>query len=133
MNLNKKFNFKKENNFPFDSGEFKINSANLKIVIIASYAPSIINFRKELIAAFLQYAEVTVLAPWEDKETESAIVALGVAYRPIFLSSRGVNPQEDLKTMRELVNLLKEISPEFVYSYTIKPVIWGSIAAKKQV
>lgn len=101
------------------------------IAIIASFAPSIINFRKELIVALQKHAEIIVLAPYEDEQTSNDILALGVQYKTFFLSPRGRNPLHDLKTKRELTKLLKDISPDIVLSYTIKPVIWGSIAAHK--
>lgn len=103
----------------------------MKIVIIASFAPSIINFRKALILALRQHNEVVVFAPYEDEKTSNAILALGVEYKNFFLSSRGRNPLHDLKTKRELIKLLKYAAPDIVLSYTIKPVIWGSIAAQK--
>lgn len=104
---------------------------HMKIVIIASFAPSIINFRKSLILALRQHAKIIVYAPFEDEKTSRDIIALGVEYKTYFLISRGRNPLHDLRTKRELMRLLKNDAPDIVLSYTIKPVIWGSIAAHK--
>ena len=103
----------------------------LKIVIIAGFSPSIINFRKDLIIAFLKHAEVIVFAPQYDDETEKMIVDLGVNYQRILLKPQSINPFQELKTRRDLIKLLKMYSPDIVFSYTVKPVIWGSLAAKK--
>lgn len=103
----------------------------MKIIIIASFAPSIINFRKELILALREHAEIIVLAPWENEKTTNAIKALGVTYKPIFFSSHSANPFKDIDATYRLTKLLKTLSPDIVFSYTIKPIIWGAFAAKK--
>lgn len=103
----------------------------MKIVIIGNFAPHIVNFRKSLILELRKYAEVFVLAPFENEKTSSEIRSLGVEYREFFLNPRGMNPLHDLLTGRNLVKILKDISPDIVFSYTIKPIIWGSIAARQ--
>ncbi|MCX7124326.1 MAG: glycosyltransferase family 4 protein, partial [Gammaproteobacteria bacterium] len=114
-----------------ESNELEAGMVFLKIVIIAGFSPSIINFRKDLIIAFLKHAEVTVFAPRHDDETEKMITDLGVNYQRILLKPQSINPFQELKTRRDLIKLLKMYSPDVVFSYTVKPVIWGSLAAKK--
>ena len=101
----------------------------VKIAIIENYAPAIATSRKDLISALRQHAEVIVFTPYEDEKTTQRIIALGVEYQTFSLSLRGANPLSDLKTKRELILLLKKYTPDIVICYTIKPIIWGSIAA----
>ncbi|MCX7121205.1 MAG: glycosyltransferase family 4 protein [Gammaproteobacteria bacterium] len=101
----------------------------MKIIIIASYAPSIINFRKSLVSTLAENHTVIVLAPWEDEKTADEIRALGVIYQPIFLNSHGMSPWKDMKSFFALIKIVKQYKPDILFSYTIKPVIWGSLAA----
>ena len=101
----------------------------IKIVLIAGFAPSVINFRKTLIEALRHYADIVVAAPFYDEKTADAIEALGVQFEPFYLKARGSNPWHDIKTKYALTQLLKKHKPDKVLSYTIKPVIWGSLSA----
>ena len=54
---------------------------------------------------------------------------LGADYRQIPLHRTGLNPLKDVKTLFSLRKVLKEIKPDIVFSYTVKPIVYGSIAA----
>lgn len=41
----------------------------------------------------------------------------------------GTNPIADIKTLRAMYTFIKKIKPDYVISYTIKPVIYGTLAA----
>jgi len=49
---------------------------------------------------------------------------------PLFISRKGINPFIDIVTLFDLVKKLFNIKPDFFLIFTIKPVIYGSIAAK---
>lgn len=100
-----------------------------KIVIIAGYGRSLISFRGDLIKEFLARGhEVVAVAP----ETDCAedIRALGCDYQAISLTRSGMNPFVDIGSIRSFVSLLNRYKPDILFSYTIKPVIYGSIAAR---
>lgn len=101
----------------------------MKIVIIAGYTKSIISFRGDLIRAMVQAGhEVITAGPEVGHEEE--IAALGATYVQIPLKRAGMNPLKDLALLLHLRKLLKREQPDVVLSYTIKPVIYGSIATK---
>ncbi len=103
----------------------------MKIVVIAGYGPSLINFRGPLLASMRVFGhEVTALAPPDDSDVSAQLAKLGVGYRPIRLTRRGLNPMRDLATLRDIRRELKALRPDVVLSYTIKPVIYGSLAAR---
>lgn len=102
----------------------------MKIAIIAGFAPSIVNFRKAFILELVKYAEVAVFAPFEDDETTQAILSLGVTYHFTHFKTRGLNLYRDLKAVKHLMQKLTVFQPDCVFSYTIKAVIWGSLAAR---
>ncbi len=57
---------------------------------------------------------------------------MGLGYREISMSPKGLNPISDLKTLREYKKIYRDLSPDLILQYTIKPNIYGSIAAGKQ-
>ena len=54
---------------------------------------------------------------------------MGADYRQIPLHRTGLNPLKDIKTLFALLRVLKEIKPDAVFSYTVKPIVYGSIAS----
>ena len=47
----------------------------------------------------------------------------------ISLQRTGTNPLSDINTLKSLYLIIKDIKPQYVLSYTIKPVIYGTLAA----
>lgn len=41
----------------------------------------------------------------------------------------GTDPIADIKTPFEIYKIIRKIQPDYVLSYTIKPVIYGTLAA----
>lgn len=104
----------------------------MKFFIVASFANSLINFRKPLILALLNKGlTVHVAAPELLASTEvmSQLNELGVITHEIPMQRTGMNPVSDLKTMLALRHLMKSIQPDYFLGYTIKPVIYGNLAA----
>ena len=99
-----------------------------KIVIISQYSQSLINFRGDLIRAMVELGhKVICLGP--EAGFEQPLQELGADYRQIPLHRTGLNPLKDVKTLFSLRKVLKEIKPDIVFSYTVKPIVYGSIAA----
>lgn len=99
-----------------------------KIAIISHYAPSLINFRGDLIRTMVELGhKVICLGP--EAGFEQPLQELGADYRQISLHRTGLNPLKDINTLFSLRKALKEIKPDLVFSYTVKPIVYGSIAA----
>lgn len=99
------------------------------IVFVSNTSWSIFNFRLGLIRELLSHGFcVWVLAP-RDHYTE-ALTAAGVAYHPLQLDQYGRNPFREVGSLLQLWWLYKKIQPDLVIHYTIKPNIYGSIAAQ---
>ena len=100
-----------------------------KIIIIAGYARSLINFRGDMIKAFIKQGhKVVAVAPETGLEEE--VAALGATFYTFPLQRTGMNPIKDLKAFFHLIQIMKKVKPDVVFSYTIKPVIYGSLAAR---
>lgn len=55
---------------------------------------------------------------------------LGVAFREVPCDRAGLSVRRDLRLLRALVMLFRSARPDIVLNYTIKPVIYGSLAAR---
>ena len=106
----------------------------MHIVVIAGHAPSLVHFRGPLLAALRQRGhQLTALAPPEPgggAGTEAALRALGVPLLRYPLDRGGMNPLRDLQTLKALREKFLALKPDLVLPYTIKPVIYGSLAAR---
>jgi glycosyltransferase involved in cell wall biosynthesis len=102
-----------------------------KIVLLnGSYAASLINFRGPFIAAMIARGHrVHVTAPEIAPEIAGQLHALGAVCHEVTLERTGLNPLRDLAYCFELWGLVRRIRPDLVVGYTVKPNIWGSVAA----
>lgn len=104
----------------------------MKFLLIAGFPDSLLHFRGPLIQALLDCGlEVHVAAPDLPKgcELRTRLQAKRLVVHSIPLLRTGMNPLVDLKTLFALWRLMRRIRPDHVLGYTIKPVIYGSIAA----
>lgn len=103
-----------------------------RFLLIASLAESLVNFRGPLIAALqARGLQVHVAAPGlsEGDATRQWLQAQGVVVHSVALRRTGTNPLADLHTLWSLWRLMRRVQPDHVLAYTIKPVIYGSLAA----
>ena len=85
-------------------------SKSLKLIIIGSYAPSLINFRGKLIEAAVNHGvQVVAMAPDLDEETIRALNDLGAEAIPYSLQRTGMNAVADIFSLFDLYKIL--ISP----------------------
>ena len=73
----------------------------------------------------------TVYVACEDTGRGLEIGSGGIKFIDFPLSRSGTNPIQEFKLYRRFYNLYKEIRPDVVHQITIKPVVYGSLAAKK--
>lgn len=104
----------------------------MKFLMICSYLPSALNFRGKLLEAIhAKGFELHIFAPDLNKfQNElNQLQQLGYNVHSIPLQRAGTNPIADLKALKAMYRLMHEIKPDVVLSYTIKPVIYGTLAA----
>ncbi len=103
----------------------------MKIAVIGGYGPSLINFRGSMLKAMKESGhEVYGIAPQDYPEVPEKLSAMGIKYIEAPIKRTGMNPVRDLLTVFALSRILWKLKPDVVLSYTIKPVIYGSIAAR---
>jgi len=99
-----------------------------KIAIVSNLSWNLYNFRLSLMYAMRDEGyEVVAIAPY-DRYSQKLIDA-GFEFHDIKMNAQGINPLEDMRTTYAFYKLFKEISPDFLCQYTIKPNIYGSIVA----
>ncbi|WP_062810831.1 glycosyltransferase family 4 protein [Alcanivorax sp. NBRC 102028] len=101
-------------------------------LLVASFPDSLIKFRGPLIEALLAAGcRVHVGVPGLDADSDiaSRLSELGVEVHDIPLQRTGLNPLKDLSALLSLRRLMRRIGADYVLGYTIKPVIYGSLAA----
>jgi glycosyltransferase involved in cell wall biosynthesis len=105
----------------------------MRILLIAGYAESLINFRGPLIRALQEKGlAVHVAAPnLPDKsEIRGQLDNIGVTVHEVPLRRTSINPFFDVILIWALWRLMRRVRPQYVLAYTIKPVIYGSLAAR---
>jgi len=101
------------------------------VLLLASHAPSLVNFRGPLIAEMVRRGwRVTAAAPDFDVAGRAAVTKLGAWPVEVPMARTGMNPLADLAYRRSLIALFQRERPDVLLAYTIKPVIWGLLAAK---
>lgn len=100
----------------------------MKIVIIANSSKGLFNFRQELIQKLLEKNEVVAVTPNNGSVDE--LESLGCKVIEISIDRRGLNPVKDYSLFGNYIKILKTEKPELVITYTIKPNIYGGIAAR---
>ncbi|WP_196259674.1 glycosyltransferase family 4 protein [Pelagibacterium limicola] len=102
-----------------------------RFAIIGNQAFSLLNFRGPLLAEIVARGHaVFALAPDFDDETRRKFAALGVEAVDFSLSRTGLNPLRDGADAVRLVGVLRGLRLDCVLGFAIKPVIYGTLAAR---
>jgi glycosyltransferase involved in cell wall biosynthesis len=101
----------------------------MKIAIVLNTSWNVYNFRLGLINALREDGnEIFVIAPPD--QYSNRLVDMGFKFLPVRMDSRGVNPMKDFRLILELYKLYKKVGPDIILHYTVKPNIYGTLAAK---
>lgn len=110
----------------------RTESDNLKkkVLFLVNHDVVIYNFRLELVEKLIDEGyEVHISSPYGERIDE--LKKLGAIHHDIKMDRHGMNPISELKLLNEYKNLIGELRPNYVFGYTIKPNIYGAIAAEK--
>lgn len=100
------------------------------ILILVNHEIVIYNFRKELVERLLYEGHQVIISSPPGPKIDK-LVALGCKHVTLDIQRHGLNPFEDLKLLRHYYKLMNQVKPSVVLSYTIKPNVYGGLAAKK--
>lgn len=100
----------------------------MKVAIVLNTSWNIYNFRMNLIRSLkAEGHEVHAIAPYDDYS--KFLIEEGCFYHRIKMDSRGANPLKDLGLIAELYKVYKQVKPDVILHYTIKPNVYGTLAA----
>lgn len=100
------------------------------IVVCANLAWNLVNFRAGLIASLIADGfRVIAVAP-PDPAMEARLIALGCTFAPAPIDAMGLSPWRDLATLQAFRRILREHRPAAWLSWTIKPNVYGALAAR---
>jgi glycosyltransferase involved in cell wall biosynthesis len=98
------------------------------IAIVSNTSWYIYNFRLGLLNSLQsQGCKIIIIAPRD--EYSSKLKSLGFEYHDIKINNKGTNPLEDMKLIYDFYKLYKSTIPDIILLNTIKPNIYGSMAA----
>ncbi len=101
-----------------------------KVLILVNHDVVIYNFRKELVGRLLSDGnQVVISSPYGERIDD--LVEMGCKYIEAKIERHGTNPLNELKLMSYYKKIMRDIKPDVVLTYTIKPNIYGGLAAKK--
>ncbi|NOJ20348.1 glycosyltransferase family 4 protein [Vibrio jasicida] len=103
----------------------------MQVFVIGGLPQSLVNFRGELIRALQQsVTSVTAMASEASVEQKDEICDFAQHYIDYPVARNSLNPLQDCKTLCLLFSIFRKNKPDVILAYTIKPVIWGGIAAR---
>ena len=106
-------------------------AAPARILVVGALDVSLLRFRGRLVRDLIERGHALhVAAPAVSAERREAFEAMGAVVLEYPLSRTGLDPVQDLATVRALSRLIRRHGIELVFPYTLKPVIYASLAAR---
>lgn len=101
------------------------------ILILTNSIGGLYSFRKEVVKAIIDAGlEVHISVPDTDSEKADYFRKIGCHFLLTKFNRRGTSPIADLKLFITYRRLMKSLKPMAVLTYTIKPNIYGGMAAR---
>jgi len=102
-----------------------------KVLFLVNHDIVIYNFRKEIVERLLSEGyEVIISSPYGERIDE--LVEMGCEFVEVEMDRHGTNLISEFKLLRYYSRMFDEIKPDIILGFTIKPNIYGALAAKKK-
>lgn len=111
----------------------KTEGSNLKkkVLFLVNHDVVIYNFRLELVERLISDGyEVHISSPYGERIDD--LKKLGAVFHEISMDRHGMNPINEVKLLMSYKKLLSEVKPDIILGYTIKPNIYGAMAAARK-
>ncbi|WP_379138560.1 glycosyltransferase family 4 protein [Paenibacillus sp. sgz500958] len=100
-----------------------------KIMFLVPYSKYYVNFLEDQLRSLkAEGHELIAVAP--DYPSGKELKALGITFKRTPMTNTGINPFDDIVSLYKLVALLRQEKPDVLCCYSIKPNLYGSLAAK---
>lgn len=99
-----------------------------RILFLANHFITLYSFRKEMINAMVKQGyELYLSLPQSDEN--KYFEDLGCHIIETEIDRRGVNPIKDMRLIRFYKKMIPQVNPDIIFSYTIKPNIYGTLSS----
>lgn len=98
-----------------------------KIAFVGNSALTMMNFRLGVMKELSRQYEVVMITPQDCELTPLA--GTSIRFVPIEVDCKGQNPVRDIRLLAQLKEIYTQEHFDFIFHYTIKPIIYGSIAS----
>lgn len=101
----------------------------MKVLILANKSTGLYKFRGELLETLIAKGhEVFISVPNGDFIDD--MQQMGCHFIETEISRHGTNPLTDLALAKKYCSIIKSVKPDIVFTYTIKPNVYGGIACQ---
>lgn len=103
----------------------------MKLMVIDNSVEGLLMFRGRLLKTLASLGcQVIACVPQDENEKWKRLSEIGVEYDSISLVPAGMNPLKDMAYCLACWRLFRKHQPDLLLAYTLKPVIYGSLAAR---
>ena len=102
----------------------------MKIAVLSSHTPSLFWFRMDMMRSFMDRGHEVIAignepeTEWSDRFNEN-----NIRYIQADIKRNGMDPRDELRTLRSLKRILRSEIPDKLFTYQAKTIIYGGIAA----
>lgn len=101
-----------------------------KVVVLGNTAKHLLTFRGPFLFAMAELGhEVVAIAPVEDPVVRVVFANKNIRFETLSLHRTSLNPISEAATIARLATRLRKHRADVFFGYTIKPVLYGSLAA----
>lgn len=101
------------------------------VLILTNNLGGLFSFRKEVVKSLIDEGfGVVIAAPLQNDEKSKYFKEIGCLIKEINMQRRGTNPLRDLSLLWQYLRLMRSTRPVAVLTYTVKPNVYGGIAAR---
>lgn len=101
----------------------------MRVLVLANSGMGLYKFRKEILEQLIAFHD-EVYVSFPINEYIPKFLELGCNYIESSFDRRGKNPITDIKLILSYIKMIKEVEPEIVLTFTIKPNIYGGMACR---
>src|ERR1051326_5630682 len=101
-----------------------------KVLLVSRCAWTLYNFRRGQMLALHNRGDDVACGGAGGDGYAQRIPDLGIRFVPLPVDRRSLNPTADVKLFASLYRWYRRERPDVVHHFTIKPVIYGSLAAR---
>jgi len=98
------------------------------LLFSANRSWNLVNFRRTLLKELSTHFRIVAVAPPD--ETTVQLRQLVDNYYPIKIDAHSTNPVKEIEILKSYYQIYRRVKPKLIFHYTIKPNIYGNLAAK---